>query len=391
MLIHIAIVSDQILANLIPALMDRPDKVYLVTSATMSAKGLDKRLKKQLSRQGIEAEICSNAPDAGLESIREYALELEGAIRARYPDARVVYNATGGTKLMSLGFFEMLRGFAARVIYTDTAHQRIAILHEQDSPRAYDIPMQDVLDVPSYLSAQGFNYQTDQTQDKAFVECMTRRKQACKYLAKHAAELGDFIGAMNAWASAVLNTSNDALVGRPPSVRFPDNPSRRTKWEDALDELVRAGLIERTSQNQIDFSNAESARFLKGGWLEEYAWHIVRDERPHDVRLNVRGLWEGTEKASNEFDVLACHRNQLLFIECKTLKFDAGQNDNDLSYKTESLGKDTRGLFGETWLLSAREPSGVLRDRSRQAGFKLLGPTELPKLRSHVRAWMGRS
>lgn len=389
MLIHIAIVSDQILANLIPALMDRPDKVYLVASATMSAKG--KHLKKQLSRQGIDAEIRANAPDSGLESIREYALEMEDALRAQHPDARVVYNATGGTKLMSLGFFEMLRGLAARVIYTDTAHQRIAVLHDRDAPNTLDLPMQDVLDVPTYLSAQGFLYQSDQSGDVAWIEGMTSRKQASKYLARHAAELGDFIGAMNSWASSVLNDRDDALVGRPPTIRFPERVSRRAAWETALDELAKAGLIDRSNKGQIDFRDAESARFLKGGWLEEYAWHIVRDERPHDVRLNVRGIWEGTEKAGNEFDVLACNRNQLLFVECKTLKFDAGQNDNDLSYKTESLGKDARGLFGETWLLSAREPSDVLRDRSRQAGFKLLGPTELPRLRSHVQTWMGRS
>ena len=35
--IHIAIVSEQILANLIPVLMDRPDKVLLVASADMQS------------------------------------------------------------------------------------------------------------------------------------------------------------------------------------------------------------------------------------------------------------------------------------------------------------------------------------------------------------------
>lgn len=389
MRIHIVIVSDQILANLIPTLMERPDKVYLVTSAAMSAKGLDKRLKKQLSRQGIDAEIRIDAPDAGLESIREYALDLEGSLRAAYPDATVVFNATGGTKLMSLGFFEMLRGLASRVIYTDTAHQRIAVLHDRDRPEAYDLPMQDVLDVPAYLSAQGFIYQSDQSRDDAWVERMTSRKQVCKYLATKAHELGDFIGAMNAWTSGVLDDQDAALVGRPPNIRFPESPKRRAMWESALKEITKAGLIDWQGGDQIDFTSAENARFLKGGWLEEYAWHIVRDERPHDVRLNVRGLWENTQKAGNEFDVLACHRNQLLFVECKTLKFDAGQNDNDLSYKIESLGKDARGIFGQTWLLSARVPSEVLKDRSRQAGFKLLGPDELPRLRSHVQAWMG--
>jgi hypothetical protein len=42
--VHVAVVSDQTLANLIPTLMDRPDKVYLVCSPTMTDRGLDRQL-----------------------------------------------------------------------------------------------------------------------------------------------------------------------------------------------------------------------------------------------------------------------------------------------------------------------------------------------------------
>lgn len=384
MLIHVVIVSDQILANLIPALMERPDKVYLVTSVAMCAKGMDKRLKKQLGRQGIETEIRFQAPDAGLEAIRGYALEMLDAIRHAHPDATLVFNATGGTKLMALGFFEMLRGEAARVIYTDTAHQCIEVLHDNSQAIPATLPMRDVLDVRAYLLAQGFSYSDDQSSEDGRMERMTARKQACKYLARHANELGEFIGAINALAGNALEDKGQRLAW--PRQNFREKP--RGRWADALRELVKGGLMDWGGGVEIDFRDAESARFLQGGWLEEYAWHVVRDERVHDVRLNVRGAWEGAQEAKNEFDVLACHRNQLLFIECKTLKFDAGQNDNDLSYKVESLGKDTRGLFGETWLLSARAPSEILKDRSLQAGFKLIGPADLPRLRERVQAWM---
>lgn len=217
---------------------------------------------------------------------------------------------------------------------------------------------------------------------------MTARKPACKYLARNAAALGDFIGAINALAGKAMDDKGEQLVW--PRQCFREKP--RGRWAEALREIAESGLVDWQAGVEIDFRDIESARFLQGGWLEEYAWHIVRDEHVHDARLNFRGAWEGAwegaREARNEFDVLACHHNQLLFIECKTLKFDAGQNDNDLSYKVESLGKDTRGLFGETWLLSAREPSGVLNDRSRQAGFRLISPSELPRLREQVRAWM---
>jgi hypothetical protein len=128
---------------------------------------------------------------------------------------------------------------------------------------------------------------------------------------------------------------------------------------------------------------------LKGGWLEEYAWHVVRDERPYDCRINVRGNWATGQQAFNEFDVLASHRNQLLFIECKTLSYTQGGEDSELIYKIDSLSSDARGLYGQSWLLSAREPSQTITDRALLANLRVLGPEELPKLRDHVRKWMG--
>jgi Card1-like, endonuclease domain len=89
----------------------------------------------------------------------------------------------------------------------------------------------------------------------------------------------------------------------------------------------------------------------------------------------------------NEFDVLATERNQLLFVECKTLRHRE-ENDNMLAYKVDSLGQDARGLFGATWLVTAREPSSVLHERARQARIRIFGPSDLRHLREHVLAWL---
>ncbi|CAI4030052.1 hypothetical protein DNFV4_00476 [Nitrospira tepida] len=114
---------------------------------------------------------------------------------------------------------------------------------------------------------------------------------------------------------------------------------------------------------------------------------MAKDAGLYDVRLGVTGLWEGTTAARNEFDVLACDRNRLLFIECKTLRFTGDENDNDLAYKVKSLGEDVRGLFGNTWVLAAQEPTPVLKDRAQQAGFQIIGPRFLGSLPQWVRLW----
>ena len=76
MKVHVAIVSDQTLANLIPVLMERPDKVYLVCSETMQNRGLGHRLETLIERNGIAVEIRHGAPSAGLGRINDYALSL---------------------------------------------------------------------------------------------------------------------------------------------------------------------------------------------------------------------------------------------------------------------------------------------------------------------------
>ncbi|NBC47163.1 MAG: DUF1887 family protein, partial [Gammaproteobacteria bacterium] len=52
-------------------------------------------------------------------------------------------------------------------------------------------------------------------------------------------------------------------------------------------------------------------------------------------------------------------------------------------------GEDARGLFGSTWLLSAREPTDTLIARARRARIRLVPPAELQRLRELVRQWRG--
>jgi hypothetical protein len=122
----------------------------------------------------------------------------------------------------------------------------------------------------------------------------------------------------------------------------------------------------------LRFTDLDAAHFARGGWLEEYAYHVVHDAGVHDARLGVTGVWDDAQAMANEFDVLACHGNE---------------TDNAIAYKLDSLGEDARGLFGRTWLLSARAPTDTLIARARRARIRLIGPAELQDLRALVRAW----
>jgi len=386
MKIHVAIVSDQILANLIPALMERPDKVVLAASPEMIMRGQDKRLAEALKRAGISCELLDSAPDVDIRNIHKYAQCLRDLLVEQYVDAQIVLNATGGTKPMSLGFVEVFRGKASRIIYTDTRHRRIEALPNGDADIPDPEPMRDVLDVTAYLAAQGLQVLSSASDAPDFLERMPGRKYVARYLAENATRLESFFRTMNAIADRALDKDGN-LVAPTQALNYPPHP--KSIMTEALNELAKAKCIGWTEgESNIYFIDAERTQFVRGGWLEEYAFHVVRSANPFDAMMGVRVCMEGGERTQNEFDVLSCYGNQLLFIECKALKFVEGQNDNELAYKLKSLGDAARGLFGETWLLSAQPPSATLKERARQARFKLIGPEELPKLRNAVLHWM---
>ena len=107
MLILVALVSDQSILNLIPALMERADRVYLVATDATQRKGMPRRLEGILDKYGIRTETVTDNLDAGLAMILEFAGRVITRIQQSDPTAQIVQNATGGKKLMALGFVEV--------------------------------------------------------------------------------------------------------------------------------------------------------------------------------------------------------------------------------------------------------------------------------------------
>ncbi len=387
MLIHVAIVSDQLLPTVIPCLMHRPDRVVLVASRPMAAKA--DRLSRVLGEQtGSQVAIRGEAPDAELDGIHAYAAKLAQEVASVSADGELVFNATGGNKLMTLGFVEVFRERVDRIIYTDTAHGRIEVIYDRHTTSPQPEPMPDVLDVPRYLAVQGFRYHRSVSDDSAQLARIDARREVAAALSREAAQPSGLIGLLNGLAHSALDHQGRELVRPVQRLHKP----LHGEWRTLFDRFVQVGLLTREGTDTVRFSNLEAARFLAGGWLEEYAFTMVREAGVFDVRVGVSGVWEGAESARNEFDVLACHRNRLLFIECKTLRFKGDENDNDLAYKVKTLGEHARGLFGNTWVVAAQEPSPVLRDRATQAEFQLIGPKELGNLKGWVCLWkQGRS
>lgn len=383
MKIHVCLVSDQTLANLIPALMERPDLVVCVASAEMKRRRQDQRLSQVLSGYGIPTDTVDDAPDVSLNAIRRYAAALRDALLEKAPSATVTLNATCGTKLMMLGFVEAFRQKAIRTIYVDTAHRLIEDFGGQD------MAMKNVLDVPGYLAAQDIRIDRNDSDDPSRRDAIVKRAELTRFIGTHAAGLKAGIKILNGILAKAIGhdpvTRQEQLVNADFELTY-------GAWGDFEELLVRGttlGLLEWQKGGKSGrFVDLESARYFSGIWLEEYAWLCAGDSHPFDVRMGVHRAGSGDEEI-NEFDLLAVHGNQLLYVECKTANYQQqiGKANQD-AYKIDSLSRLARGLFGATWLLSAIEPPQELLDRAHELRIRVLGPQELPKLGSHIAEWM---
>jgi hypothetical protein len=288
---------------------------------------------------------------------------------------------------MMLGFVEVFRTRHARLIYADTAHGCIEEISSDGSA-----PMTHVLDVPSYLFAQDINFDRADSDDLARLQRIDHRAPLTRFIGEHAVSLQAGIKIMNGIIAKAIGRDMGAREDR---LLEPSFELAKGAWGDFAKLLTRCNeyglLVWQQDAKQGRLVDLDAARYLAGGWLEEYAWLCANSVEPFDVRMGVHRAGE-TDEEINEFDLLVVHFNQLLYVECKTanyLKQLAKANQD--AYKVDSLGRRARGLFGETWLLSAIEPPSELLVRAKDMRIRVIGPTELRDLRGLMAAWMRKN
>lgn len=92
------------------------------------------------------------------------------------------------------------------------------------------------------------------------------------------------------WTSiGALNALDDRALRAGETLLEPRQAFSRVPWGKLVRRLAPVGLgfaaalAGRFCRDRI--LDDESARFLHGGWLEEFAWHVLRDNGAFDVRL----------------------------------------------------------------------------------------------------------
>ena len=254
--------------------------------------------------------------------------------------------------------------------------------------------MESVLNLDLSLVAAGLTLRNKQDQDEKWLARAAQRKEATRFLANKAVELKGLIGQFNKTYSSDSQQNNSTIA-----LTLSTSPKGRRL--EALETLEKTGVLV-LGENTSHWLPAmtDTARYLSGGWLEEYAWHCARDAGVPEncLGISVEFTDDSNRKADirNEGDVMLVANNRLLLIECKTGNLSRDGKDQDTINKLSSLAEKTGGLMAEGLLVSSqpleretKEKRKVnSRARAHAMDLRTLESDQLKNLRTEIQHWI---
>ena len=384
--LHLCIATGQNLANLIPALQCGAREVWVLQTPEMRNRA--GFLADALKARNIAVQRIDFADD-DVTTLHARA----AAIAERLDGRAVTINLSGGTKLMTLALTDTLAEHLAtgdmaaqpHMVYTDTRHHRLDWLR----PTARSEPMADVLSIDDILLAQGYRRQ-QQAGGGAEAAALQRAADERKLLTRHLGDAADTIGPvfshLNWTAQAALN--NGGPFQREQDIASPKNQRDANVLRQVLQRIADAGgLLHWDGQRRVVFQSEGAAKYVGGGWVEEYAAGKIKGFSQCDRAspLHIESVQGGTR---NELDAVMVHGNRMLVIECKAAATHADEKLPDWIYKLNQLARDVGGQMAQPLLLSARTIGDVHRQRARDYGVHILSAAELSTLPDYLRRWM---
>ncbi len=375
---HLYLVSNQATANITPTLDSeiRPDKVFLMFDAEMRiCADLLSRVLKEAA--GVQVQLWAIDDAWNIEHIITRTMEL----LEQHQNETFALNATGGTRPMSIGAFQVFQAYQKPVFYVHPEDDRLIWLSPRDQTPHQ---LADRVRLIHFLQAHGSTIisQGNTSIPPAYQELAEDLISSIDYFDKPVSTLNWY--------------ARNAVDGTTPELQ-----SDHLRWGaflDLLDRLQMIGILHDQS-GHLRFHDRAARQFASGGWLEQYVYaellHI-RQQIPEiqDVAQTLTVARESMgQTIHNELDIAFLCNNHFYVIECKTSQLgkQSSQAGAEVLYKLDTLKELLGGLYGQGMVVSYKPMSDSDKHRAADLGIEVCDGYHLQGLRSRLIQWIRKT
>ncbi|MCL6496006.1 MAG: DUF1887 family protein [Ignavibacterium sp.] len=327
------LVSRQAMANVIPVLMYKPNKVLLF--ATPEEKNTANHLEKLFISKNIVVNRIDDLDAYDYLKFKDCILK-----EINKENGNHVLNVTGGTKLMALAAYEAFAEKDKHIIYCNTDRNQIIHLF----PKLYTEKLNLNISIDDYLLSYGYKVVATRTDE----------------VKKEYFKLFELIESKN------LKLNFAKFLNDYRSMTGSGNPLRTY-----YDKKNKIFTIQKTSSSIILSVNEfkikfDDEKFLKGDWLEYFMLYSLGKQ---NIKPEVGVKIVSDSNVENEIDIIFIKDYQLYLISCKSGK---NTDPNKDIYEIETLRNIAGGTFGKAFLFTIQNLTEGMKHRARDLKIETL-------------------
>lgn len=334
--IHVCLVSEQTVPNIMGIWHFRPDDLLFVSTEKMESNKTVEHILQTLSYIGMDFKDRYQKIVVKEDSLLDCKKKLDEWIAGK-ESAEFTVNLTGGTKIMSIAAYEYFKDYGSSMGYIPIGRNDFITIFPKKTKNAIDqISLR--LSVHAYLTAYGLKVINLKRLASNHAEALSRKKLS-EWIIKNYHEVKPLLERF----SEKLRKHRDDKDGYLLTTSY----SPRTNQEIEL--LANIGFAKDKDGYTKQLSQSEII-YLTGGWLEELCYNELLQFKGSGIDDIVIGVIAEKQGNKNEFDVMFTKDNALYTIECKSL--DQGDDPRaEALYKIAALQKEF-GLRVESFFVS---------------------------------------
>ena len=368
--VHVCLVSDQTIPNILSIHHFKPDTVLFITTKDMEKKKKTQAIIDTLKTLGHCDDQEYQQIEVLEDSILDCHLKIETILQKMDVDELTI-NLTGGTKIMSIAAYELFKDYGSKMIYIPISkNEFITPFPKKAHTRPETLSLR--LSVIQYLTAYGLNTTTKPEKLERYKSEALKRRHLSEWIGMNYERVKSLL----VWLGGNLREYRD-------KTEYTFQGDFKNPAVEEIDLIGQLGLM-RSGDGLSKRMTRSEIRYITGGWLEEFCFcklHRYLGNGIDNIQLGLtlKNTKEGTE---NEFDVMFTKDNALYLVECKTLDqhnldykdvlYKIGALQNDFGLRVKSFWVTTSPL-----ILKHDELKPAVRARAEQFKTTIVPPQDV--------------